>query len=99
VFRYARDLLVVEGALQEASLERVPHWLVDKGEIGCESIECRVPLETIQGEEKDIGGPETADLGDDKALVIDLKALFALVIRRHLSHRGTGVATITVTKK
>jgi len=44
-------------------------------------------------------GPETADLGDDKALVIDLKALFALVIRRHLSHRGTGVATITVTKK
>jgi hypothetical protein len=44
-------------------------------------------------------GPETADQGEDKALVIDLKALFALVIRRHLSHTGTGVATTTVTKK
>jgi len=44
-------------------------------------------------------GLETADQGDDKALVIDLKVFFALVIRRHLSHGGTWVATITVTKK
>jgi hypothetical protein len=61
VLRDARRLAIVQGALHEAAVERVPHRLVDVREIGGEGVERRVPLQAIRGEEKNIGqdqGPE-----------------------------------------